>query len=116
VVLEISDDISSFDDHLKWSRRCRSVMGFNYEAIRLWCGKFGPEFARKLRLQKRRFGRCWHVDEVFVCILWRAVDQNGEVVDILVQARRSDCRRAVLSPSIEEYADCSAHRDHGSAS
>jgi putative transposase len=67
----------------------------SYEAIRLWCGKFGPEYARRLRQHRRRVGGRWHVDEVFIRIngtihyLWRAVDQNGQVVDILVQARRN---------------------------
>jgi putative transposase len=66
----------------------------SYEAIRLWCGKFGPEYARRLRHCRRRLGRRWHVDEVFIRMngtthyLWRAVDQNGQIVDILVQARR----------------------------
>jgi putative transposase len=66
----------------------------SYEAIRVWCGKFGPDYARKLRQHRRQLGRRWHVDEVFIRIngtihyLWRAVDQNGQVVDILVQARR----------------------------
>jgi putative transposase len=66
----------------------------SYEAIRLWCGKFGAEYARTLRRHKPRVGRRWHVDEVFIRIggtihyLWRAVDQNGQVVDILVQKRR----------------------------
>ena len=64
------------------------------EAIRLWCAKFGPEYAERLRDHKRRLGRRWHVDEVFIRMngtihyLWRAVDQNGQIVDILVQARR----------------------------
>jgi putative transposase len=66
----------------------------SYEAVRLWCGKFGPEFVRKLRAHRRRIGLRWFVDEVFIRIngtihyLWRAVDQNGVVVDILVQSRR----------------------------
>ena len=38
----------------------------SYEAIRLWCGKFGPEYAKRLRRHKRRLGRRWHVDEVFI--------------------------------------------------
>ena len=67
----------------------------SYEAIRLWCLKFGPEYARGL---KRRLGDTSHLDEVFVTIqgqrqyLWRAVDQDGDVIDILVQPRRD--RRA----------------------
>jgi putative transposase len=66
----------------------------SYEAVRLWCSKFGPEFAKRLRLYRRRIGRRWFVDEVFIRLngtihyLGRAVDQNGMVVDILVQARR----------------------------
>ena len=66
----------------------------SYEAVRLWCGKFGADYARRLRRDRSRVGRRWHVDEVFLRIggvihyLWRAVDQNGQVVDILVQKRR----------------------------
>jgi putative transposase len=40
----------------------------SYEAIRLWCGKFGPEYAKKLRQHRRRVGGRWHVDEVFIRI------------------------------------------------
>ena len=71
----------------------RGVM-VSYEAIRLWCGKFGAEYARRLRRHRPKIGRRWHVDEVFIRIcgtihyLWSAVDQNGQVVDILVQKRR----------------------------
>ena len=63
-----------------------------YETIRQWCRKFGPEYARKL---KRRLGDIWHLDEVFVKIrgerhyLWRAVDQDGDLIDILVQRYRN---------------------------
>jgi putative transposase len=66
----------------------------SYGAVRLWCGKFGPEFVERLRSYRRRTGRCWFVDEVFtrmngtIHYLWRVVDQNGVVVDILVQAKR----------------------------
>jgi putative transposase len=38
----------------------------SYEPIRLWCGKFGPEYARRLRHRRQRVGRRWHVDEVFI--------------------------------------------------
>ncbi len=67
----------------------------SYEAIRFWCLKFGPEYARKLRRKQGRGGDIWHVDEVFVKIqgrqlyLWRAVDQDGDVIDILVTKRRN---------------------------
>ena len=66
----------------------------SYEAIRLWCLKFGPEYARILKRREGRLGDTWHLDEVFVTIqgewqyLWRAVDQDGDVIDILVQPRR----------------------------
>jgi len=66
-----------------------------YESIRQWCQKFGPDYARKLKKRQGRLGDTWHIDEVFVTIqgqrqyLWRAVDQDGDVIDILVQRRRS---------------------------
>ncbi len=67
---------------------------FPNEAIRLWYLKFGPEYARGLKRRQGRLGDTWHLDEVFVTIqgerqyLWRAVDQDGDVIDILVQPRR----------------------------
>jgi putative transposase len=66
-----------------------------HESIRSWCRKFGPEFARKLRRRRPKPGNTWHLDEVFLRIngvlhhLWRAVDQHGVVLDILVQERRN---------------------------
>lgn len=66
-----------------------------HESVRHWCRKFGAEFARKLRRRRPRPGDTWHLDEVFIRIrgilhyLWRAVDQNGGVLDILVQKHRS---------------------------
>ena len=65
-----------------------------HESIRAWCKKFGAEFAKRLRRRRPRPGETWHLDEVFVRIggvlhyLWRAVDQNGVVLDILVQEKR----------------------------
>jgi putative transposase len=62
----------------------------SYETIRQWCRKFGPECPRKLKRRQGRLGDIWHLDEVFVKIggerhyLWRAVDQDGDVIDILV--------------------------------
>ncbi len=70
----------------------------SYETIRRWCRKFGPDYARQLRRRQGRLGDTWFLDEVFVTIngerqyLWRAVDQDGDVIDILVQLRRN--RRA----------------------
>ena len=66
-----------------------------YEAIRKWCRRFGPEYAGRLRRRRGRLGDIWHLDEVFVTIqgrqqyLWRAVDEDGDVLDILVQPRRN---------------------------
>ena len=66
----------------------------SYEAIRLWCNKFGSKYARRLRRKHQGFGDTFFIDEVFVKIqgkqhyLWRAVDQDGEVVDVFLQKRR----------------------------
>ena len=65
-----------------------------YETVRQWCHKFGQADANTLRRRRPRPGDTWHLDAVFVSIngaersLWRAVDQDGNVLDILVQARR----------------------------
>jgi putative transposase len=65
-----------------------------YEAIRQWCRKFGQAYANALRRRCPRPGDKWHLDEVFLTLnkerhyLWRAVDQDGHVLDILVQRRR----------------------------
>ena len=65
----------------------------SYESIRLWCNKFGPKYARRLKKRHQGFGDTFDIDEVFVNIggkqqyLWRAVDQDGEVVDVFLQAR-----------------------------
>jgi putative transposase len=64
------------------------------ESIRLWCNKFGPQYARRLRRKHRGFSDTFFIDEVFVKIdgeqyyLWRAVDQDGEVIDVFLQSRR----------------------------
>ena len=65
----------------------------SYETIRAWCAKFGQAYANQLRRRRPRPGDKWHLDEVFVNIngtihyLWRAVDQHGNVLDVLVQPR-----------------------------
>lgn len=64
------------------------------EAICLWCIKFGAIYTRRLKRKHRGYGDTFCIDEVFVKIngiqhyLWRAVDQDGEVVDVFLQARR----------------------------
>jgi putative transposase len=66
-----------------------------YETIRQWCQKFGQQYAKGLRRRRAQWGDKWHLDEVFLKItgkqhyLWRAVDQHGNVLDILVQSRRN---------------------------
>ena len=66
----------------------------SYESIRLWCIKFGSEYARRLKRRHQGYGDTFFIDEVFVKIqgkqhyLWRAVDQDGEVVDVFLQSRR----------------------------
>jgi putative transposase len=65
-----------------------------YESVRLWCNKFGPRYARRLKRHHQGFGDTFFIDEVFVKIngiqhyLWRAVDQDGEIVDVFLQHRR----------------------------
>jgi putative transposase len=65
-----------------------------YETVRQWCRKFGQTYANGLRRRRPRPGDKWPLDEVFITIngithyLWRAVDQDGTVLDILVQPRR----------------------------
>ena len=65
----------------------------SYETVRRWCDKFGAGFAHRVKAARRRPGTTWHLDEVFVTLrgepylLWRAVDQNGAELDILLQKR-----------------------------
>jgi putative transposase len=67
----------------------------SYESVRRWCLKFGAGFAAGLRRRRPRPGDTWHLDEVFPRIigllhdLWRAVDQQGVVLDLPVQDRRN---------------------------
>ena len=71
-----------------------------YEAIRQWCRTFGLDYARRLRRRRGRQGDTWHLAELFVKIqgrlqyLWRAVDEDGDAIDVLVQSRRN--RRAAV--------------------
>ena len=66
----------------------------SYESIRHWCETFGAAYARRLRRRAGPVGDTWHLDELFLtirgqrCYLWRAVDQDGDVIDILLQPRR----------------------------
>jgi len=72
----------------------------SYETVRSWVVKFGPIIARRLRRCRPRPSDRWHLDEMVVRIagkrmyLWRAVDHEGEILDVLVQRRRD--RRAAI--------------------
>ena len=68
----------------------------SYETIRVWCAHFGPKFASRLRKRQSSGGDHWYLDEMhFVTVrgerqvLWRAVDQDGDTLDILVQKRKN---------------------------
>ena len=66
----------------------------SYESIRLWCNKYGLKYVRRLKKKHQGYGDTFFIDEVFVKIdgkqhyLWRAVDQDGEIVDVFLQRRR----------------------------
>ena len=72
----------------------------SYETVRRWSLKFGRVYAARIRRRRPRPSGRWHLDEVFIRIggkihyLWRAVDDEGEVLDMLVQRRR-DTRAAL---------------------
>ena len=69
-------------------------VSLSYETVREWCLKFGQTYANDLRRRSPRPGDAWHPDEVFLKIngrihyLWRAVDQDDEALDIMVQSKR----------------------------
>ncbi|MCX5434480.1 IS6 family transposase (plasmid) [Streptomyces sp. NBC_00257] len=103
----------------------------SHETVRRWCLKFGQSYANGLRRRRPRPGGKWHLDEVFIKIngeqkyLWRAVDQDGNVLDILVQNRRDTAAarrffrrllkgigavpRVVVTDKLRSYG--SAHRE-----
>ena len=67
-----------------------------YETVRCWANKFGPAIAANIRKRRHRADCVWHLDEMIVRIggkrmyMWRAVDKEGEVLDVLVQKRRNN--------------------------
>ncbi len=103
----------------------------SYEAIRYWCQKFGQSYSRTLRRKQGRLGDTWHLDELFITLqgqclyLWRAVDQDGDLIDILLtrprdrRAAKRFCRRALkhqgqapwqlITDNLRSYP--AAHRD-----
>ncbi|MFM0616099.1 IS6 family transposase [Paraburkholderia nemoris] len=65
-----------------------------YESVRNWCDRFGAQFAHCAKAVRRRPGSTWHLDELFVklrgepYVLWRAVDEHGMELDVLLQKKR----------------------------
>ena len=80
----------------------------SYETIRRWGRKFGPDYARRLRRKQLSPREVWHLDEVVISIagkkhwLWRAVDQDGYLLDEIVQNRR-DTKMAALMSAPKTY-------------
>ena len=84
----------------------------SYESVRHWSIKFAALFAEELRRRETRSGKTWHVDEVFLRMngrrvyLWRAVDEYGQVLDILVQERwDADAAERFFRRLLEHQAD-----------
>ena len=92
--------IAGVPDHSIEDLLAERGITFGRESIRLWCNKFGSKYARRLKRKHQGYGDTFYIDEVFVKIQgkqhyhWRAVDQDGEVVDVFLQARR-DCKAAI---------------------
>jgi len=90
-------------------------IGISYESIRLWCIKFGPKCAKRLRRRHQGCGDTFFIDEVFVKIqgkhhyLWRAVDQDGDVVDVFLLRRSGNEPRRVVTDKLRSYGV--AHRE-----
>jgi putative transposase len=84
----------------------------SYETVRRWVVKFGPMFARNLRRLRPRPTGKWHLDEMVVSIqgrrmyLWRAVDSEGEVLDLLVQPRRDTAAALRLMRQLLKKQGC----------
>jgi len=92
----------------------------SHETVRQWARKFGQAFANQIRRKLPDPGDKWHLDEVAIKIagqkhwLWRAVDQDGIVLDVLVQSRRD--KKEPPAPEAAEAADAApACHDHGQA-
>jgi putative transposase len=66
----------------------------SHETVRAWCARFGPDIAEALKHRKPKRGRAWHLDEMRVMVggvvhwLWRAINECGEVLDVLLQEHR----------------------------
>ena len=94
----------------------------SHETVRQWALKFGQAFANQIRRRLPRAGDKWHLDEVVITIagkkhwLWRAVDQDGIVLDVLVQSRRDkQAAKRLLAQAAEEAGPAAARADHRQA-
>jgi transposase-like protein len=95
----------------------------SYETVRQRCKNFGPQYARRIKKRQGPRGDRWFLDEVVVNIqgkrryLWRAVDQDGDLIDILVQKRKDTRAAKRFLSQIAAVSNRSADRDnHGQAS
>jgi putative transposase len=93
----------------------------SHETVRQWARKFGQPFANRIRRRLPRIGDKWHLDEVVLKIagmkhwLWRAVDQTGIVLDVLVQRRDKQAGQAVVAQTAEEADAAAARHNHRQA-
>lgn len=84
----------------------------SYETIRSWVTKFGQQYARSIRRDRPKPNNKWHLDEVVIVIkgrkhwLWRAVDADGDVLDILVQSRRNTkAAKRFMRKLVKQYGE-----------
>jgi len=91
----------------------------SHETVRRWAEKFGREFANRIRRRTPRPGDRWHLDEVVITIagqkhwLWRAVDQDGFVLDVLPESPRPQGRQTPAAQAAEEECHDPAGDGHG---
>ena len=89
----------------------------SYETIRSWCNKFGPAYARSIKKRRGSLGDTWYMDEVYIVTvrgerlyLWRAVDQDGDVLDILAQKRKDKQSVVLFYKKLMKEQGCSARK------
>ena len=99
----------------------------SHETVRVWCAKFGPDLAEALRRRRPRRGRNWHLDEMRIVMggvthwLWRAVNEHGEVLDVLLQESRNTgaakrfFRRLIDNQELPERIVTDGLRSYGAA-
>ncbi len=99
----------------------------SHETVRIWCAKFGPDMAETLRHRRPRRGRSWHLDEMRVVLggvthwLWRAVNEHGDVLDVLLHKNRDTgaakrfFKRLIDDQGIPERIVTDGFRSYGAA-